>query len=72
MKKICFVVNSRANYARIKTAIQASKANKNFETFVIVGASGLLFNYGRVEDIIEQDGIDIDYRVYSSVSGDFP
>ena len=72
MKKICFVVNSRANYARIKTAIQAAKNNKNFETYVIVGASGLLFNYGRVEDIIEQDGIDIDYRVYSSVSGDFP
>ena len=72
MKKICFVVNSRANYARIKTAIQASKANKNFQTFVIVGASGLLFNYGRVEDIIEQDGIEIDYRVYSSVSGDLP
>jgi UDP-hydrolysing UDP-N-acetyl-D-glucosamine 2-epimerase len=72
MKKICFVVNSRANYARIKTTIQASKANKNFETFVIVGASGLLFNYGRVEDIIKQDGIEIDYKVYSSVSGDFP
>lgn len=72
MKKICFVVNSRANYARIKTAIQASKSNKNFETFVIVGASGLLFNYGRVEDVIQQDGIEIDYRVYSAVSGDFP
>ena len=72
MKKICFVVNSRANYARIKTTIQASKANRNFQTFVIVGASGLLFNYGRVEDIIKQDGIEIDYKVYSSVSGDFP
>ena len=72
MKKICFVVNSRANYARIKTTIQASKANRNFQTFVIVGASGLLFNYGRVENIIEQDGIDIDYKVYSSVAGDFP
>ncbi|MEY2827512.1 MAG: hypothetical protein RLZZ183_631 [Actinomycetota bacterium] len=72
MKKICFVVNSRANYARIKTTIQASMANKNFQTFVIVGASGLLFNYGKVENIIEQDGIEIDYKVYSSVSGDNP
>ncbi len=72
MKKICFVVNSRANYARIKTAIQASYANKNFECFVIVGASGLLYNYGRVEDIIKQDEIEIDYRVFSSVSGDTP
>lgn len=72
MKKICFVINSRANYARIKTAILASYANKNFECFVIVGASGLLYNYGRVEDIIKQDGIEIDYRVFSSVSGDTP
>lgn len=72
MKTICFVVNSRANYARIKTAIIASKSNKNFNTVVVLGASGLLFNYGSIESILLDDGIEVDFKVYSVVSGDSP
>lgn len=72
MKTLCFVVNSRANYARIKTAIVAAKNNKNFNTVVVLGASGLLFNYGSIEPIMKEDGIEIDFKVYSVVSGDSP
>lgn len=72
MKIICFVVNSRANYGRIKTAILASKSNKNLHTVVVLGASGLLFNYGSIESIMSKDGIDVDFRVYSVISGDTP
>jgi len=72
LRTICFVVNSRANYARIKTAIVAAKSNKNFNTVVVLGASGLLFNYGSIEPIMKADGIEVDFRVYSVVSGDYP
>lgn len=72
MKTICFVVNSRANYARIKTAILASKSKKDFNTVVVLGASGLLFNYGSIEPIMVRDGIEVDFKVYSVVSGDSP
>jgi UDP-hydrolysing UDP-N-acetyl-D-glucosamine 2-epimerase len=72
LKTICFVVNSRANYARIKTAIIAAKSNKNFNTVVVLGASGLLFNYGSIETIMIEDGIEVDFKVYSVVSGDSP
>ena len=72
MKTICFVVNSRANYAMIKTAIIAAKRNKNFNTVVVLGASGLLFNYGSIEPIMIEDGIEADFKVYSVVSGDTP
>jgi len=72
LKTICFVVNSRANYARIKTAILASKSKKDFNTVVVLGASGLLFNYGSVESIMIRDGIEVDFKVYSVVSGDSP
>ena len=72
MKTICFVVNSRANYARIKTAIIAAKSNKNFNTVVVLGASGLLFHYGSIEPIMIEDGIEVDFKVYSVVSGDSP
>jgi UDP-hydrolysing UDP-N-acetyl-D-glucosamine 2-epimerase len=72
LKTICFVVNSRANYARIKTAIVAAKKNRNFNTVVVLGASGLLFNYGSIEPIMKEDGIEVDFKVYSVVSGDSP
>jgi len=72
LKTLCFVVNSRANYARIKTAIVAAKSNKNFNTVVVLGASGLLFNYGSIEPIMKEDGIEVDFKVYSVVSGDSP
>jgi UDP-hydrolysing UDP-N-acetyl-D-glucosamine 2-epimerase len=72
LKTICFVVNSRANYARIKSAIVAAKKNRNFNTVVVLGASGLLFNYGSIEPIMKEDGIEVDFKVYSVVSGDFP
>jgi UDP-hydrolysing UDP-N-acetyl-D-glucosamine 2-epimerase len=72
LKTICFVINSRANYARIKSTITFAKKSKLLKTVVIVGASGLLPNFGRIDEIMEQDGIEIDYKVYSVVSGDNP
>lgn len=72
MRTICFVINSRANYARIKTTLILAQKSKFLKTFVIVGASGLLSNYGRVDEIMAQDKINIDYKVFSVVSGDNP
>ena len=71
-RKICFVVNSRANYARIKTAILACMNHKNLETFVIVGASGVLYRFGNVSELIEADGIDIESKLYTVVEGNDP
>jgi len=71
-RKICFVVNSRANYARIKTAILACMNHKNLETFVIVGASGVLYRFGNVSELIEADGIEIESKLYTVVEGNDP
>ncbi len=71
-RKICFVVNSRANYARIKTAILACMNHKDLETFVIVGASGVLYRFGNVSELIEADGIEIESRLYTVVEGNDP
>ena len=74
MKKrhICFVVYSRANYARIKTAILASQSDSDIETSVIVGASALLYKYGNVAQIMRNDGIKITAEVYNAIDGDLP
>lgn len=71
-RKICFVVNSRANYARIKTAILACMDHQDLDTVVIVGASGVLYRFGNVSELIEDDGIKIEAKLYTVVEGNDP
>jgi len=74
MKKrhICFVVYSRANYARIKTAILASQCDPELTTSVIVGASAVLYKYGNVSQLMRSDGVNISAELYNAVEGDLP
>lgn len=71
-RKICFVVNSRANYARIKTAILACMDHQDLDTVVVVGASGVLYRFGNVSELIENDGIKIETKLYTVVEGNDP
>jgi UDP-N-acetylglucosamine 2-epimerase len=64
-RKICIVVNSRANYARIKSVLRAVKQHPNLELKLIVGASALLHRFGQVVDIIKADGFQPEAVVYS-------
>jgi UDP-hydrolysing UDP-N-acetyl-D-glucosamine 2-epimerase len=72
MRHVCFVVYSRANYARIKTAILAALNHSGLKVSVIVGASGLLYRYGNVSEIIRKDGIRVDSEIFNAVEGDLP
>ena len=72
MRKICVVINSRANYARIKSVLQELKDDNNCELQIVVGASGLLFRFGNVVDVIRQDGFLVNREVYSVVEGKEP
>ena len=71
-RKVCVVVNSRANYGRIKTVLRALKYHSKVQLQLIVGASALLERFGNVRRIIEQDGFTIDGTVYSIVEGENP
>ena len=70
IKKICVVVNSRANYARVKSLLVAIKKNKNLQLILVVGASATLFRFGEVHKIIKKDKFKIDDRLFSVVEGD--
>jgi len=69
-KKVCVVVASRANYGRIKAVMSAVKAHPDLELQLIVGASALLYRFGKVVDLIEQDGFEVSSRIYSIVEGE--
>lgn len=66
------VVNSRANYGRIKSVLTAIQARPDLELQLIVGASALLYRFGNVRQIIERDGFTPAATVYTIVEGETP
>ena len=72
LRKVCVVVNSRANYGRIKSFLQAAQDHAELELQLIVGASALLYRYGAAIDIIRADGFEPDAVVHSIVEGETP
>jgi len=71
-RKICVVINSRANYGRIKSVMGAIQEHPDLELKTIVGASALLHRFGQVVDVIRKDGFEPAAKVYSIVEGENP
>ncbi len=71
-RKICVVVNSRANYGRIKSVMRAIQDHPDLELQTIVGASALLYRFGHAVDVIKADGFEPSATVYSIVEGENP
>lgn len=71
-RKVCVVVNSRANYGRIKSVLRAVQDHPELELQLIVGASALLWRFGNVAEQIRADGFEINAVVYSIVEGENP
>ena len=69
-RKVCVVINNRANYARIKSALFAMKKNNKIELQIILGSSAILDRYGAVSNIIKKDGFKINQIVYTLVEGE--
>jgi UDP-hydrolysing UDP-N-acetyl-D-glucosamine 2-epimerase len=71
-KKICVVVNSRANYGRIRSFLYAVQNHHQLDLQLVVGASALLPKYGSVIDIIERDGFQANAKLYTILEGETP
>jgi UDP-hydrolysing UDP-N-acetyl-D-glucosamine 2-epimerase len=71
-RKVCVVVNSRANYGRIKSFLRAAMDHPDLELQLIVGASALLYRFGSAIDIIREDGFKPQAIVHSVVDGETP
>lgn len=71
-RRVCIVVNSRANYGRIKSVMRAVEEHPDLELQTIVGASALLWRFGNVAELIRKDGFEIAATVYSIVEGETP
>jgi UDP-hydrolysing UDP-N-acetyl-D-glucosamine 2-epimerase len=71
-RRICVVVASRANYARIKSALRAIQADPALELQIVVTASALLSRFGNLQDILREDGVSVNATVYMIVEGENP
>ena len=71
-RRVCVVITARPSYSRIRSALQAIKDRGDIDLQIIVAGSALLDRYGQVIDQIEQDGFNIDARVYMVLEGENP
>ena len=71
-RKVCVVVASRANYGRIKSFLKAAKERDDLELQIVATASALLFRFGKVVDIMINDGFIPDAQVHVALEGDSP
>lgn len=72
MRKVCVFVGSRANYSSIKSVMSSLKENPKIELQVVLGSSAVLSRFGKVEDLIVEDGFKIDSKFYNNVEGENP
>ena len=72
IKKICFVIGSRANYSSIKSVISEVKKNKKFKLQLIVSASAVLDKYGTLIEQIKKDGFKPDISLNIIIEGNKP
>jgi UDP-hydrolysing UDP-N-acetyl-D-glucosamine 2-epimerase len=71
-RKVCVVVASRANYGRIKTVLEAIREHPNLELQLVVGASALLYRFGKAIDLIRKDGFEPNATIYMVIEGETP
>jgi UDP-hydrolysing UDP-N-acetyl-D-glucosamine 2-epimerase len=71
-RRICVVVASRANYARIKTALEAIRDHPALELQTVAGASLVLERFGNAVDVMSADGFSPDATIRFIIEGETP
>jgi len=69
-RKLCVVVASRANYGRVKYLLKAIQNDPALELQLVVGASVLLYRFGKAIDVIRNDGFEAVRKIYYVVEGE--
>jgi UDP-hydrolysing UDP-N-acetyl-D-glucosamine 2-epimerase len=71
-RRICVVVASRANYARIKTGLEAVRDHPELELQIVAGASLVLERFGNAVDVMTLDGFVPDATIRFIIEGETP
>jgi UDP-hydrolysing UDP-N-acetyl-D-glucosamine 2-epimerase len=71
-KKICIVITTRGNYAKMKTVAQLISQDPQLELQMVVGGGAILSKYGDMVQSLENNGIEIKRHVHFLVEGENP
>jgi len=71
-RKVCVVVASRANYARIKTVLEAVSEHPDLELQLVAGASLVLERFGNAVEVLTMDGFEPDATIRFIIEGETP
>lgn len=72
MKKICVYVGSRANYSSCISIMRAIQNHPGLTLQVILGGAAILDRFGNIEELVREDGFNIDSKFYMIVEGENP
>jgi UDP-hydrolysing UDP-N-acetyl-D-glucosamine 2-epimerase len=72
MRKICLVLTSRGNYAKMRSVIDHILVDDALQLQLIVGGGALLKKYGDIAKTITEAGISIGRQVHFLVEGETP
>tara|TARA_X000000950_G_scaffold214835_1_gene258514 strand:+ start:39102 stop:40256 length:1155 start_codon:yes stop_codon:yes gene_type:complete len=72
LRRICFVIGSRANYSSIKSVMTAVKIDRKLTFQLILSTSSVLQRYGDVSDVIEKDGFKVNEKIFNLIEGETP
>jgi UDP-hydrolysing UDP-N-acetyl-D-glucosamine 2-epimerase len=72
LKKICVIITTRGNYAKLKSVIQNINSHPGLELQLIVGGGAVLPKYGNIVGSMEGLEVPIDRVIHFLVEGENP
>jgi UDP-hydrolysing UDP-N-acetyl-D-glucosamine 2-epimerase len=68
MKKVSAVITARASYSRIKSVLIELNKSDDLILEIVIMASALVDKYGSIINYLENDGLNISYKIFSLVN----
>lgn len=71
-RRICIIITTRGNYAKMKSVIRAVRAREDLELSLIFGGGAILPKYGNIADAVDGAEFAPDRRIHFLVEGENP
>jgi UDP-hydrolysing UDP-N-acetyl-D-glucosamine 2-epimerase len=71
-RRVCLVITTRGNYAKMKSVIELIQRSPEMELQIIVGGGAILHKYGNISQSFIDNGIKIDRFIHFLVEGENP
>ncbi|MBW1697314.1 MAG: UDP-N-acetylglucosamine 2-epimerase (hydrolyzing), partial [Deltaproteobacteria bacterium] len=72
MRRICIILTTRGNYAKMRSVIDHVLADSELELQLVIGGGALLHKYGDIAKSLRDQGIDVHRKVHFLIEGETP